>query len=326
MQGAAGCTFAQAPDEDECDGILAWHIREGNYGDVTLDGLNVVMVGSFEGNLWTGEAKNGAAGFFLDERADERQREALQMLFSGQAGGWPATFAALVESEIRGLEFVPIDFELADDLAHWRVEVPGKVRGSAEALTGPTSPEGGARRGPQHPWRAGRPWPSRDLGRRYRRRGRRLRLQMGLGRPLEQTLPVRLVGAERSLTEPRQGRRGCRRAQTSACSVRHATSNIAHRHTITLSALRSDHSTYTVDGNLCNHSAGRAMDIGAVDGETCRGTRTGACAALMRELAAVDGPLRATELIYCWDPDGPTAPRGFARADHCDHIHWGIDA
>ena len=24
------------------------------------------MVGSFEGNLWTGEAKNGVAGFFLD--------------------------------------------------------------------------------------------------------------------------------------------------------------------------------------------------------------------------------------------------------------------
>jgi hypothetical protein len=137
-----GCTFAQPPDEGVCDGILAWHIREGNYGDVTLDGLNVVMVGSFEGNLWTGEAKNGAAGFFLDERADERQREALQMLFSGQAGGWPATFATLVESEIRGLEFVPIDFEIADDLAHWSVEIPGKVRGSAEALAGPTSPKG----------------------------------------------------------------------------------------------------------------------------------------------------------------------------------------
>jgi hypothetical protein len=26
-----------------------------------------------------------------------------------------------------------------------------------------------------------------------------------------------------------------------------------------------------------------------------------------------------------WDPDGPTDPRGFARADHCDHIHWGMD-
>jgi hypothetical protein len=34
-----GCTFAQAPDEDECNGILAWHVREGHYGDVSLDGL-----------------------------------------------------------------------------------------------------------------------------------------------------------------------------------------------------------------------------------------------------------------------------------------------
>jgi hypothetical protein len=46
----------------------------------------------------------------------------------------------------------------------------------------------------------------------------------------------------------------------------------------------------------------------------------------VRELAAVDGSLRSTELIYCWDPDGPADPRGFARADHCDHIHWGMDA
>src|SRR5215218_8543492 len=101
---------------------------------------------------------------------------------------------------------------------------------------------------------------------------------------------------------------------------------IAQRHSVVITALRSDHSTYTAEGNVSNHSAGRAMDIGAVDGETCRGTRTGACADLVRELAAVDGPLRASELIYCWDPDGPADPRGFARADHCDHIHWGMDA
>ena len=93
-----------------------------------------------------------------------------------------------------------------------------------------------------------------------------------------------------------------------------------------IAALRSDHSTYTVDGAFSNHSAGRAMEIGAVDGEICRGIRTGACARLVRELAAVTGPLRSSELIYCWDPDGPADPRGFARADHCDHIHWGMDA
>jgi hypothetical protein len=101
---------------------------------------------------------------------------------------------------------------------------------------------------------------------------------------------------------------------------------IGRRHTVLITALRSDHSTYTVDGNVSNHAAGRAMDIGAVDGEICRGTRTGACAELVRELAAVTGSLRATELIYCWDPDGVADARGFARADHCDHIHLGIDA
>ena len=68
------------------------------------------------------------------------------------------------------------------------------------------------------------------------------------------------------------------------------------------------------------------MDIGAVDGEICTGIRHGSCAQLVRELAAVESPLRSTELIYCWDPDGPVDPRGFARADHCDHIHWGMDA
>jgi hypothetical protein len=39
-------------------------------------------------------------------------------------------------------DFVPIEFEVADDLAYWRAEIPGKVVARAEALTGPTTPEG----------------------------------------------------------------------------------------------------------------------------------------------------------------------------------------
>jgi hypothetical protein len=100
---------------------------------------------------------------------------------------------------------------------------------------------------------------------------------------------------------------------------------IARRHSVAINALKSDHLYYTVDGNVSNHSFGRAMDIDIVDHEICRGTRTGRCAQLVRELAAVKGRMRSTELIYCWDPDGPADPRGFARADHCDHIHVGFD-
>jgi hypothetical protein len=134
------CTFAQAPSEGQCEGILAWHVREGNYGDVRLDGLSVVAVGGFEGNIWAGESK-AAMGFFIDERADDAQRDALQAIFGGEAGGWPGGFAELI-GDMRGIEYAAIDFELADDLARWRVAVPGKARGSAEALAGPTTPEG----------------------------------------------------------------------------------------------------------------------------------------------------------------------------------------
>ena len=80
-------------------------------------------------------------GLFIDERADERQRAALQTVFAGQAGGWPASFAATI-GEFRGVEFAPITFEVADDLAFWRAEIPGRVVGQAEALTGPTTPPG----------------------------------------------------------------------------------------------------------------------------------------------------------------------------------------
>ena len=33
------CEFAQAPTKNACEGMLAWHIREGHYGEVRLDGL-----------------------------------------------------------------------------------------------------------------------------------------------------------------------------------------------------------------------------------------------------------------------------------------------
>jgi hypothetical protein len=135
------CEFAQPPDDGQCDAILAWHIREGTFGDVKLDDRSIVAVGSFQGNIWTGEAKNSAMGFFIDERADESQREALQAIWGGEAGGWPAGFSQLIE-EIRGIEYAPIKFEIDGDLANWSVEIDGKVKGSAEALTGPTTPEG----------------------------------------------------------------------------------------------------------------------------------------------------------------------------------------
>ena len=134
------CTFAQAPTNGDCEGILAWHIRTGTYGDVRLDGLSVMAVGTFTGNIWEGQTKASMA-MFLDERADDRQREALQLIFGGRVGGWPATFASFI-GEVRGMEFAHIDFHVEEDLGSWRAEIRGKLTASAEALGGPTTPPG----------------------------------------------------------------------------------------------------------------------------------------------------------------------------------------
>ncbi len=101
---ACPCEFAQPPTNNKCQAILAYHVREGAYGDVRLDGLNVIGVAEFEGNVWVGEDSEGiiSLGLFIDERADDRQREAMQTVFSGQAGGWQAEFAKLI-GDVRGI-------------------------------------------------------------------------------------------------------------------------------------------------------------------------------------------------------------------------------
>jgi hypothetical protein len=102
---------------------------------------------------------------------------------------------------------------------------------------------------------------------------------------------------------------------------------ISQQHTITISSLRSDHSKLTSSGNVSNHYYGRAMDISAIDGIPCTNVSPdGPCGIIARQLGALPPGQEPTELIYCWDPDGPANPNGFAQADHCDHIHVGFNS
>ncbi len=99
---------------------------------------------------------------------------------------------------------------------------------------------------------------------------------------------------------------------------------ITQEHELTISALRSDHSEYTASGYVSNHFFGRAMDVAAVDGVSCTDTAIDApCANLARSLAYLPDPVHPTELIYCFDVDGPG--EAFALPDHCDHVHVGFD-
>jgi hypothetical protein len=69
-----------------CLGALSWRIDEGDADGLDLSGLGVVLALRYHddeaGSPWT-------FMLYVDERGDERQREALGRIFLGEAGGTP---------------------------------------------------------------------------------------------------------------------------------------------------------------------------------------------------------------------------------------------
>ena len=56
------CIFGQPPTNNVCQGVLAYRIREGHFGDVTLADLKLVLVATFQGNLWASQASDFKLG------------------------------------------------------------------------------------------------------------------------------------------------------------------------------------------------------------------------------------------------------------------------
>lgn len=78
------CQFNAPPSRGSCQAVAAHEIREGAYGSTSLSGLRFAQVISWPGAIENG---NGTRVFVLDERASEKQREALIAITSGKQGG-----------------------------------------------------------------------------------------------------------------------------------------------------------------------------------------------------------------------------------------------
>jgi len=55
------------------------------------------------------------------------------MIFTGKAGGFMAEFAKLL-GEVKGMDYAPIKFDIANDLSYWSAEIPGRSYTSSYAL------------------------------------------------------------------------------------------------------------------------------------------------------------------------------------------------
>lgn len=116
------------PTAGVCDVAFGFHIENGRYGDVTLDGLNVALMAHTPGPMADG---NWSVALYLDERADEHQRGALQAIFAGQAGGVMGGFAPLIGT-VLGVKPVPITFEKAGQQRS--LQIPGLAHLAVHAL------------------------------------------------------------------------------------------------------------------------------------------------------------------------------------------------
>jgi hypothetical protein len=103
---ACPCVFLSAPTEGACTALVAWHIDHGSFGNVTLNGLNVVLLATSPGHMLQTKWK---VALYLDESASAAQQQALGAIFSGQAGGHLAALAPLI-GEVMGVKPAAIQF------------------------------------------------------------------------------------------------------------------------------------------------------------------------------------------------------------------------
>ena len=117
-----------AADQGVCDVALAFHIDQGSYGAVALDGLNLALIAHAPGPMADG---NWTAAVYIDERASDQQAEALGAIFSGAEGGPMANFAPLIATNL-GVKKVPITYRVTGKTRS--TEIPGIMQMSVEPL------------------------------------------------------------------------------------------------------------------------------------------------------------------------------------------------
>jgi hypothetical protein len=119
-----------APTEGHCDVPAVFLIEEGAFGAVRLDGLGAALALHTPGPMGLG---GWTVALYVDERAAPPQREALEAIFGGTAGGPIGRLAALVESR-RPTRAVPIRLDRSD--RGRRALIPGVLELEVEGLPG----------------------------------------------------------------------------------------------------------------------------------------------------------------------------------------------
>ena len=126
----AHISFKQTCDGDRCRGHWAFHIADGGFDDTPLADLNAVVVFEAPTRMYDG---GWIQTFYIDARATAPQRDALEAIFSGTAGGPWEILGRFVSHQLDS-RFVPMRFE--DTGREKRLTVPDLFQTSVTAIRG----------------------------------------------------------------------------------------------------------------------------------------------------------------------------------------------
>lgn len=128
------CNVNGLPTSGDCEGGWTWHIETGHYGDTSLDGLNFSIFADWPGAIHDG---GGKAIAFVDERADDSQREALTAIARGEVGGPWGVFSNTYELD--GPHPAPYEVEVAGGRSSYRVGTFAELQ--VEPISNPVTGE-----------------------------------------------------------------------------------------------------------------------------------------------------------------------------------------
>jgi hypothetical protein len=127
------CDFNQFPTHDHCEGIVAMRIDKGRFDDVDLSGLHWAGVVRWPGAMHEG---NGELQPIFDEKANDKQRNALGEVLSGRHGDTLMEIIAAVCPNVHPPIFAPFEFTFDLDSREGRMKAGSVLMTEVETLRG----------------------------------------------------------------------------------------------------------------------------------------------------------------------------------------------
>ena len=132
------CQFNAPPTTGRCEALVAYEIRDGHYGDTTLDGVRFAGIYSWPGRIDEG---NGTRQMIVDERATPEQRAAIVALVSGSEGGaFFEIFAAVCPNQLNTLT-AAIEMQTDRERRVASISIAGIAESRVEPIKNPVTGE-----------------------------------------------------------------------------------------------------------------------------------------------------------------------------------------